>query len=289
MPASRPSKEPLLQNWRVARRRAAPRRLRLPNRWPARVAAVFFVTTFTGISTYYGWRWLHHETPSTNVSLPEVTAASVRDTESLVKRFYEATDRDVILTMVRDPLHAGSLMKTWYDRNPVKALANIDIVPDSVSQIVWEGAPWLLLTAALPTGERLLAAEITENGPRLDWELAVGYQPMTFSEMMEKRPERLENVRVILEMEDYYNFAYSEAGQWQSFRLTYPEETITVFGYAPREGVLAQVLIEGARTYAPNFQICLTLGFRSGGGPQQVEILALESGTWLRKSSTKAD
>ena len=120
---------------------------------------------------------------------------------------------------------------------------------------------------------------VDEDGWKVDWESTVGWSEMSMAQIREAKPVEPVRVRVRLTKSNYYNFGFSDDGEWQCFRLEAPDGESYLYGYAEAASPIARTLnlIDERRN-------AVTLTIRFPQDPltdQQVLIEKMISDTWV--------
>ena len=153
---------------------------------------------------------------------------------AIITQFFQATSLDEITPLVRHPKVVQPLMEQWYATHAFQVESNI--VFDQAIAKTLNGARYYLHFVYLDDdlAARPIAVELTDEGFRLDWETAVGYQRMPWEEYRASRPEEKVYVRVQARLDDYHNFEFEESREWSCFRLTHPNGEGAIYGYVKR-------------------------------------------------------
>jgi hypothetical protein len=84
------------------------------------------------------------------------------------------------------------------------------------------------------------------NNPRdakVDWETYVCWQPMEWDRFVKDRPEGYRgDFRVFVERDQFYNYEFADSEKYQAYRITALNSQEVMFGYAPRNGEIYQVI-----------------------------------------------
>lgn len=174
-------------------------------------------------------------TVKTEVAPAPVTAsdaAFLAEAEPLAKKFLEARRIDELLPLVRNPGVAEARMRRYYPdgtiASPGMAAFNVD------STITRLGTITRLKVRTRDYAEKALALVATPQGLKIDWESWVGWSDMPWQDFLASKSTTPHAFRLILDNVDYYNFAFSDDVKWQAYRLSSPDETHAIYGYAER-------------------------------------------------------
>ncbi len=233
------------------------------NHWIATSARWLLVLFGVGIvgGGIYGGYWLlsrRNETgPAPKPFVPEVidygprVVAMKEESDAaaaVVAQFLAAPTLEDRLRFVRFPEKVKPLMEAWYRSHPITP--RIFSRDDNAE----------LLTKILHSGGRefiVIMGDVSDEGPRLfsiekvnsdvykvDWETAVGWQPMDLANLKAAKPTKPIPFRLSMNVGDYYNGPFSDPGKWQAVDLTYPGRDFRLFGYIDRTAPWAKPIID---------------------------------------------
>ena len=216
--------------------------------------------------------------PAASSARAQGEGAFLVEAEPLAQRFLAATSVEELLPLVRDPATSEARMRDFYPNGEVEApgLANFNLS----RQVSFLGK---VGTVAVRTGDfedRLLAFVETPEGLKIDWESWVGWSGIPWQEFTSSMPTSGHLFRVILSPVEYYNFAFADESEWQSYRLESPDRQHAIYGYAPRGSVLSQRV----RPPGESKRAMLTLLLKFPVGAEsntQVEIESLLAEGWV--------
>ena len=223
----------------------------------------------------------------------------------LVQQFLATDTVEDKLPLVRFPEKVKPLMDLWYKGRPDRAIkSHRDDLAEGLTKFIHvDGTKFIVVTMVLePENEyRIYAVESTpEDGLKVDWETAVGWQAMTVEEFMKGKPTTPQPFRVQAAPGDYYNGPYSDESVWCAVNLTYPTNPdFNLYGYVERNTptgdrlmqLLGYTLTRDAsgknvwemvqETSAP---LVLAIAFRrEGSDPKQVTIHEVLHEQWFLK------
>jgi len=223
----------------------------------------------------------------------------------LVQRFLAADTVEDKLPLVRFPEKVKPLMDLWYKGRPDRAIkTRWDELSQSLTKFIHvDGTKFVVVTLLVEPEEeyRLFAVESTaDNGLKVDWETAVGWQAMTVEEFMKGKPTTPQPFRVQAAPGDYYNGAYSDESVWCAVNLTYPRNPdFNLYGYVERNTptgdrlmqLLGYTLTRDANgknvwemVQTTSKALVLAIAFRrEGSDPKQVTIHEVLHEEWFLK------
>ncbi len=159
-------------------------------------------------------------------------AAFLAEAELLAQRFLDAQRVDDLLPLVRDPGVAEARMRQHYAGGKLEPFGMAQF---NTNRLVDRyGAVSTLKVRTRNHAEQSLAFVTTAQGLKIDWESWVGWSEMPWEEFLTTKPTTPRAFRVLLSAVDYYNFAFADDLKWQAYRLTSPDESHAIYGYAPR-------------------------------------------------------
>lgn len=171
---------------------------------------------------------------------PEAAPAAALPTDAallvvaapLAKKFLEARRIDELLPLVRNPGAAESRMRRLYPNGSLVAPGMADFNQNAV--IARLGTTATIRVRTRDFEEKSLVFVATPQGLKIDWESWVGWSDLPWQEFLASKPTAPHVFRLILSSVDYYNFAFTDDVKWQAYRLSSPDETHAVYGYAER-------------------------------------------------------
>ena len=211
--------------------------------------------------------------------------ALVEAVEDNLRRFIAADSVEDLLPVVREPERVKPLMEDWYARHPIasRKFGGLGVF----QPLDLEGRLFWLITCEV-TGQKpeTILMEQTEDGRVLvDWETQVCYQPISWDEYAEKRPqdEGLD-FRVYLQPDlgGFFSHEFSDEESWSVYRLSAMRAEEYLFGYVPKGSELDEKLIELSRANR-GYPVALLLKLRIPAGttsPRGVIIDQLLSERW---------
>jgi hypothetical protein len=152
-----------------------------------------------------------------------------------VEKFLKAKGMEEKLPFVRLPNRVRPLMEEWYRKYPDMTGTPVEVLDRDkiraggayfVKLRVEVKEPDMIDPTVLKTATHdFMVEEIEKDDSRtykVDWELAVGWKPMTFEEFRRQQPRQPVAFRVKIEGSDYYNHGFSDERRWLSCRLYLP-------------------------------------------------------------------
>ncbi|MEM7147934.1 MAG: hypothetical protein AAF591_22715, partial [Verrucomicrobiota bacterium] len=182
-----------------------------------------------------------------------ITSVSNRIPElrTVVEKFSAATSVEDLLPICRDIDRTEPLMRDFYDRNPfnpvdITAFAIGDSLvveedADSGNEFVYVGFE------TSDFNSKVVCLEIVDNEFKIDWESAVGYCEMDWSDFHAHRPTTPTLFRVVALPTDYHNYEFSNAETWAAFSLLNGQGISQVYGFVKRNSPQHRQIIKAFR------------------------------------------
>ena len=161
--------------------------------------------------------------------------------DSSIRNFFNATTVDALAPLVRHRERVTPLMRRYYANQPVftSRLKTIQLFrPLTLNH----SANFWMISVTLTNGQAHdLIVEVMDSGEtRIDWETLVCFQPMPWDDFATQRPTGTSlDFRVYVERDNFYSHEFANSDRWTCFRLTVPNSSETLFGYAPADSELA--------------------------------------------------
>ena len=173
--------------------------------------------------------------------LPAIMKRSVpsllAETEPLARKFLEAKSIDELLPLVHHPERAKPRLQRQFPQGRIEppGLAQFN----TTSNLSY-GDSFITVDVRTRNFEsRQLTFIETPEGLKIDWECWAGWSEMTWPALLAALPTEATVFRVIVKRVDYYNFAFSDDTQWQSYRLESLDGEHMIFGYVERGSPVA--------------------------------------------------
>lgn len=219
------------------------------------------------------------DAPERNKALTEAEWLTL--SEAATRRFLDATTVDELISLVRHPEETGGRMRKFYPDGKVEPIGLLSFNSDRRPLTVGQVTKVQVLTGT----QELKAVHIvkTPAGPKIDWESWTGWSEMNLKEFTRSKPADAREFRVVLGEVAYYNFGFSDDKKWKSYRFSSPDGEASVYGYAEKEGLVAQQLRECVD--AKNLKIRVMLRFpQESLSDNQVEIVKVLDESWVENA-----
>ena len=178
----------------------------------------------------------------------EEVLQTMKSAEVCIEGYLKASSILEMLDYVRLPERVKPMMLDYYKSHPRPSLSLKKIYgmrPITIHQKpfayveldVWvhqEG-----VAAPETKSYQLLIEQVGKFSFRVDWEGDVFYMPMPWNDYCRQRPLKPLDLRVIVEPDDFYAYAFRDKGQYQCYKLTSQRSGEHLFGYVKRGTALA--------------------------------------------------
>lgn len=102
----------------------------------------------------------------------------------------------------------------------------------------------LMVKVANANKYRFFAFEQTLESIKMDWEVSFGHQMMPLQVFKDKKPESIQEFRLILKSGTYYAHHYSDSSKWKCLEASYSGDfNFKMFVYVDRESALGKEII----------------------------------------------
>ena len=216
--------------------------------------------------------------------LQPIPRSEIESSEKLIRDFFAVRTIEGLEPYVRMPGTILPLMRRYYLTRAVRPLEvkgfdyhrRSDI---STGDITVHGARLGHLGKV-----REIAIEHTPNGPKIDWETAVGYQPMEWQQFRRTQPQETTYFRLSVQPSTYYEKPYHDMTVYQSYRLIYPGELRPLNGFVMIDTEAEVAMRSLFKDASVTRQLIVGLKFQSSAkrGDGLVEITELLQDSWIR-------
>lgn len=220
-------------------------------------------------------------------SLGEELVRGREETQRVISEFFQAQSVEEVMALSRAPDVLKPVMTRWYQTHPLRRETIDEFKSVRIREL--EGARYFLHFVRFE-GDlevRPIPVEDTGEGYRVDWETAVGYQPMDWKEYRAQRPAEPTYMRVYVQSSDYYNFGFREfrddgaIPEWSSYRLSHPDEDRPLYGYVKSFSPLRERL-DSTISWREGEYFILRLQFpEDAPADNQVHITEILQSNWV--------
>lgn len=217
-------------------------------------------------------------------------AEESRQAGEAARRFMAAATIDERAALVRHPEVTKARMEAWYSAaNPLKPQATVEFDDRSSDQTI-DGTNFIILKMLLadrPKGQ-WIAVEKRPGGEYLvDWESFASWSEPRWPEFLSTEPTGAHDFRVVVKIDNYFNFGYTDPQQWFCYSLTDPENWASCWGYCPidsESGMKLNRMIRRQRQEGEDqIRAILKLKFEDAGkGRNQVIIEDVVEDGWIK-------
>ena len=207
--------------------------------------------------------------------------AKIDRAHDTIIHFLRASTIEGKLPFVRDSDRVLPGMVNWYSshehvaqevsRFEMMATTTIDLKPIWVSLVFVQSGPPVTLML-----------EDTPDGPKVDWEAFVGYNPLSLTAFVDQKRQAPTDFRVYATASDYFLPPFDES-QHLALKLECRNENTFVYGYIKRSDQDAAEIFAATRA-GPRKPLRLALRYPATApnqDTQAVEIVSLIKNNWL--------
>ncbi len=219
---------------------------------------------------------------------PIDTRAFSNEPVELLTRFMEATSWEELLPLIRHPEVMEPIMRRWYAAHPFQASPDFQIVNIEDGALDSAdgdglGERWVNLISVQRHPKEApytVFVELTSDGYKIDWETAVQYQGLAWTNFLQQRTGDGHYFRVHVGANDYYNYQFSDPREWLSFKVRDPYTEMEVPGFARRHSSVGRKLqrYTEAQGWTP---VIVELEHPQNGVSDSVQIASLLQKEWL--------
>lgn len=212
-----------------------------------------------------------------------LTSEEILAAEEVITRFFASDSVEALEPLIRAPETVMPLVYRYYDAHPLEQAevasftahrrANLRDLDITLHGVMLEGQ----------LKERNVPTEHTPEGPKVDWEVAVNYQPMAWQDYRLKRPSETTYFRLSLQPSEFYDRPF-DPSIFRSFRLDYPGDLRVMYGYALIDTNLELRLREIMPDNESVREVIVGIEFPTGEHFEDkdlVEITELRSESWI--------
>jgi hypothetical protein len=198
---------------------------------------------------------------------------------ALMRQFLDARTIEEMLPLVREPERVEPLMRDFYRHRPLEPVRYRRLPEHGEIQTYKNFLIGSVETAKLE--RHSVAVQRVPRPMKADWETYVGYCEVPWEKLAELRPTSPTLMRVRLAPDDYYNYAFSDTGQWQCFRLTSLRDEYHIYGYV-RRGTNLRTEVDRRGRFNRLAMLTVRIQFpKNAPSPNQAEIIELAADGWL--------
>jgi len=226
--------------------------------------------------------------PATDAGVAELpsimqrsVASILTETEPLARKFLEATTVDELLPLIRNPQRAKPRLQHQYPQGRIEpsGLAQFN----TSGNLAFGDSSTVVEVRTRNFESRQLTFVETPGGLKIDWESWVGWSEMSWRELLAAKPSQATEFRVIVKRVDYYNFAFTDDSQWQSYRLESADGEHMIFGYVQRGSAAAAKIQMSSEVDHATMMVKIRFAAASNAANNQVVIDEVVATSWLEK------
>ena len=165
--------------------------------------------------------------PNPESTLNKETAAA----ESLIRNFFSTSSIKDFEPLIRAPQTVMPLMHSYYQMRAPRPVELHGISHLSPANIVGRDLTRHQVILGHPAEVREIAIERGPDGPKIDWETAVGYQPMTWRQVLLTPPREQTYFRLSLHASNLHIRPFHDRNLYRAMRLLWPGERHLINGF----------------------------------------------------------
>jgi hypothetical protein len=202
--------------------------------------------------------------------------------ESIVKAFMEAETVEEMKQHVFLDAAVEQKIDAYYKESPWQK-PGFSSLSEEHSQISSDGMVYQSKAADASFEMRDVFLRLKRDNYQVDWESWVAWGEMGCGELRKLKPKQAVEVRVIVSSETYFNFDFPKEQEknWQSYKLTFPNEERILHGYVTRAGKLDDAM--RMNVDEPQRYMILRIYYREDGTrDDQVLVESVVQEGWVR-------
>ena len=182
-------------------------------------------------------------TPSSSTTSPSgekktSPALFSRKPLEVARAFAQTANPAERLKLVRNPGEVSQHLHLY----PEQALRETNMSIKPLNTVHGREFPYAQLTARFPNGDhRLICVVKTPEGEKIDWDAFARYGTASWQDLLSGKADHA-TVRVFARPATYYNYHFSDDKKWACYRLSSPDLTEDLWGYASRKSRTQQIL-----------------------------------------------
>lgn len=175
--------------------------------------------------------------------LIQIEFDELREAHDASVKFLACQSLEEMAPLIREPERVMPLAREHYQREPFQAVAAHSVDEEGSAQVIDRFVSFKVILADYSL--RLIAIELTDQGPLIDWESWVGHCEIPWETVIENKTQTEVFVRARASPASYYNFQFRDENQWVCFRLARSLDEPVIFGYVPRDSPIMRQLLSG--------------------------------------------
>lgn len=202
-----------------------------------------------------------------------------------VRAFAQADSLQGLLEVSRFPRRVKPMMESYYKEHSFAAFADVEVV--NMQPLTAGSRAEMWMADAVCSDGRTMRVLIEADGvnpARVDWELAVCYQPMPWRKFAERKLRDVSlDFRLIAKPDLLHSHEFSDETIWRCVSLTDSEGEVFMYGYV-RQGTVQAELLESVMRASTRETASIIARLRIPEGltsPRGVLIEEILSGHWF--------
>ena len=157
--------------------------------------------------------------------------------------FFAAKTNEERLALVINPEEVRDRLERFYEEKRDSRFGSAEV--KGLRFVLLDSQPWAWATVNFPDrGGHVISLQEADDDYKIDWDCLVGYGELSWSQLRETRPNDPVQIRVFIQLNDYYNYHYSDPKAFAVYSLRAYETASTVYGYVERDSATHKALQE---------------------------------------------
>lgn len=219
--------------------------------------------------------------------LPLVNAGSIlSEAEQTLDKYLKTPQWQDRLQFVFEPERVRRLMEDYYENQHDVDPVCGPLIDQGRFRLNGTEVVLLAYRSGRPTGRLEIMLRRSGAGRLvIDWESFVGYSEKSFTELAETRPTSPVLIRGFVQLDDYYNYEYSDSKQYLSLKVTSPDASSFLNAYCLRDSAMARWLLADLggtpeRSLTKGYPLWITYPDKAKSG-LRVNLVQIPAGRWL--------
>jgi len=206
---------------------------------------------------------------------------------TLAEQFLQASSKEDILAIAREPERIRPLLDKYYQNLPVD-FSNLTLNKEKYEIATFQSGIATLLDTITEDGDTklLCITNSSTDSPKVDWESFVNYSETPWEKLKVLRPKEPTLMRVKLKEAHYFNYRYEEEAN-ACYRLSDLKEQHFLYVYTKRDGLTHKTIESQIKNQSKGLpkttSAIVRIYFEKGSGKNQARLDSLINfGTVLR-------
>lgn len=216
---------------------------------------------------------------SADIILPQPL---VDEAIAVMDAFLQADSVETKLANIRNPARVAALLRDYY--------ATHDLVIDGIESLILlarqrrHGMEYFVAKVLTTRGreEHFILFRDSSGTFMVDWETFVGYNPVSWNDLMTKHPAQPLLLRAYARKGQYYNYAFQDHRRYHCVELEEPNGDAVLFGYVSPDTENGMALIRGVTEASRDIPIMVEVSYpETPASGNQVSITRVLRFSWI--------